>query len=189
MISRARLAALSAGLLLASSAAFAQTEPDTGFYLGGGLTQSRFDNDNFSIDDIDEEDNGWKAILGLRPHRNFAFEANYVNFGESTAPSTSVGGPFSADAEGFAVYGVGIAPVGPIELYAKLGVARLQSDGSSGSPAVFFDDKATELAYGAGIQFRLGSFGLRAEYEKYDTDVIGDLDLITVGFTFNFGSR
>ncbi len=33
----------------------------------------------------------------------------------------------------------------------------------------------------------LGHLGLRAEYEKLDTDVIGDLDVISVGFTFTFG--
>jgi hypothetical protein len=55
--------------------------------------------------------------------------------------------------------------------------------------AVLFEDKATELAYGAGIQFRMGALGLRAEYEKYDTDVIGDLDLITVALTYTFGPR
>ena len=182
------LAVASMTLLGAAGTAMAQdAEPNTGFYIGGGLTQSRFDNDDFDVDDIDDEDNSWKAILGFRPHKNFAFEANYVNFGKSTQPSTVGGGPFEADADGYAAFGLGIIPVGPIELYGKLGVARIDSDGNVG--AVFFEDKATELAYGAGIQFRLGGLGLRAEYEKYDTDVIGDLDLITVGLTYTFGPR
>ncbi|MEO8314637.1 MAG: outer membrane beta-barrel protein [Pseudomonadota bacterium] len=182
-----RLAALPAILLL-STGAFAQdAEPDTGFYLGAGLTQSRFDNDDFDVDDIDNEDNSWKVILGARPHRNFAFEANYVNFGKSTQPSVPAGGPFEADADGYALFALGIAPIGPIELYGKLGVSRIDSDGNVG--AVFFKDKATQLAYGAGIQFRLGGLGLRVEYEKYDTDVIGDLDLITAGVTYTFGSH
>ncbi len=34
-----------------------------------------------------------------------------------------------------------------------------------------------------------GAFALRAEYEKFDTDVVGDLDLISVGFTYTFGSH
>jgi hypothetical protein len=64
------LAALSAALLASAGTAMAQdTEPDTGFYIGGGLTQSRFDNDDFDVDDIDDEDNSWKAIIGFRPHR------------------------------------------------------------------------------------------------------------------------
>jgi hypothetical protein len=182
-----KLVALSS-VLLGSTAVLAQdAEPQTGFYLGGGLTQSRFDNDDFDVDDIDNEDNSWKAILGARPHRNFAIEANYVNFGEATQPSVPAGGPFEADADGYALFAMGIAPLGPIELYGKLGISRIDSDGNVG--AVFFEDEATEMAYGAGIQFRIGALGLRAEYEKYDTDVIGDLDLITVGLTYTFGSR
>jgi hypothetical protein len=182
-----KLAALSAGLL-AGTTAFAQAaEPQTGFYLGAGLTQSRFDNDDFDVDDIDNEDNSWKAILGARPHKNFAFEANYVNFGKSTQPSVSAGGPFRADADGYALFALGIAPVGPIELYGKLGVSRIDAKGNV--DAVLFEDHATEFAYGAGLQFRLGGLGLRAEYEKYDTDRVGDLDLITVGVTYTFGSR
>lgn len=180
-------AALAAAALLGSAAVSAQEAPTTGFYLGAGFTQSRFDNDDFDVDDIDNEDNSWKAIVGFRPHPNFAAELNYVNFGKSTQPSVPAGGPFEADAEGFAAFGVGIMPVGPVELYGKLGVARLDSKGNVG--AVFFDDKATEFAYGAGIQFRLGGLGIRAEYEKYDTDVVGDLDLITVGLTYTFGAR
>ncbi len=182
-----KLAALSAVLLGSAGVFAADAEPQTGFYLGGGLTQSRFDNNDFDVDDIDDEDNSWKAILGARPHRNFAIEANYVNFGKSTQPSVPAGGPFEADADGYALFALGIAPIGPIELYGKLGVSRIDSDGNVG--AVLFEDKATELAYGAGIQFRIGALGLRAEYEKYDTDVIGDLDLITVGLTYTFGSH
>jgi hypothetical protein len=182
------LAALSAVLLAGAGTAMAQdAEPNTGFYIGGGLTQSRFDNDDFDVDDIDNEDNSWKAILGARPHPSFAIEANYVNFGKSTQPSVTAGGPFEADADGYALFGLGIFPLGPVELYGKLGVSRIDSDGNVG--AVFFEDEATELAYGAGIQFRIGALGLRAEYETYDTDVIGDLDLITVGLTYTFGAR
>lgn len=182
------LAALSAALLFGTGAVMAQgAEPNTGFYIGGGLTQSRFDNDDFDVDDIDDEDNSWKIILGARPHPNFAIEANYVNFGEATQPSVPAGGPFEADADGYALFGLGIVPLGPVELYGKLGVSRIDSKGNVG--AVLFEDKATELAYGAGLQFRIGALGLRAEYEKYDTDVIGDLDLITVGLTFTFGAR
>ena len=46
------------------------------------------------------------------------------------------------------------------------------------------EDDDIELAYGAGAQFNLGALGLRAEYEKFDTDVIGDLDVISAGVTF-----
>jgi opacity protein-like surface antigen len=77
--------------------------------------------------------------------------------------------------------------MGPVDLYLKAGLARLDADGNMG--AVVFEDKKTEFAYGAGLQFRLTNFAIRAEYEKYDTDVVGDLDLITLGATYTFGPR
>jgi hypothetical protein len=187
MTSRAiTLSALSAALLLSTGAMAQDMGPGTGFYVGGAFTQARFDNDDFDVEDIDDEDNSWKLIAGIRPAPAFAFEANYVNFGESSAPSVAVGGPFEAKAEGFALFGLGILPLGPVELFGKLGAARIDSKGNVG--AVFFDDKATEFAYGAGAQMRFGGFAIRAEYEKFDTDVIGDLDLISLGVTFTFGT-
>lgn len=190
MMSRTRMTTLSAAMLaaMASTGVLAQdASPGTGFYIGGSLTQSRFDSDNFDVDDIDDEDNSWKAIVGVRTTPNLAFEANYINFGKSTAPSASVGGPFVADADGFALYGVGLMPVGPVELFLKAGVSRIDAKGNVG--AVFYDDKATEFAYGGGVQLRLNNLAFRAEYEKFDTDVIGDLDLISVGFTYTFASN
>ncbi|MEO6186622.1 MAG: porin family protein [Steroidobacteraceae bacterium] len=190
MMSRTRLTTLSAAVLaaMASTGVLAQdASTGTGFYVGGSLTQSRFDSNNFDVDDIDDEDNSWKAIAGMRVSPHLAFEANYINFGKSTAPSVNAGGPFVADADGFAIYGVGLLPVGPVELFGKAGVSRIDAKGNVG--AVFYEDKATQFAYGAGVQLRLNQFALRAEYEKFDTDVIGDLDLISVGFTFTFASN
>jgi opacity protein-like surface antigen len=182
-LSAAMLAAMASTGVLAQDAA-----PTTGFYVGGSLAQSRFDSDNFDVDDIDDEDNSWKAIVGIRTLPQLGFEANYINFGKSTAPSVSAGGPFLADADGYAVYGVGFLPLGPVDLFLKAGISRIDAKGNVG--AVFYDDKATEFAYGGGLQWRLGSsFALRAEYEKFDTDVIGDLDLVSVGFTFTFASN
>jgi OOP family OmpA-OmpF porin len=180
------LAALSAALLASTGALAQDSAPATGFYIGGAFTQARFDNNDFAVEDIDDEDNSWKLIAGMRTTPNLAFEANYINFGQSSAPSVSVGGPFEAKADGFALFGVGLMPLGPVELFAKLGAARIDSKGNVG--AVLFEDKATELAYGAGVQLLLGGFAIRAEYEKFDTDVIGDLDLISVGFTYTFGA-
>lgn len=96
-------------------------------------------------------------------------------------------GPFEVKAKGYSVYGVGIAPIGPVEGFLKAGLARLDADGNVG--AVVFEDKDTEFAYGAGLQLRLGALAIRAEYEKFDTDVAGDLDLISLGATFTFGPR
>lgn len=158
-----------------------------GFYIGGAGMQSRFDSDNFDVEDVDDEDTGWKAIAGFRLHPNFAVEGSYVSFGNASAPSTALGGPLDAEANAMSLFGVGLAPMGPVDLFLKAGMARIDADGTVG--AVAFEDKAWEFAYGAGIQWNLGNLALRAEYEKFDTDVIGDLDVISLGVTFTLGAR
>jgi OmpA-OmpF porin, OOP family len=177
--------AIAVSLLWTSSALAQDTEVEPGFYLGAGITQSRWDADNFDVDDLDDEDNSWKAIAGYRFHPNFAVEANYIDFGEASAPATPPAARFDAEAKGFAMYAVGTVPISMVDLYAKAGAARIDGEGRFGD--VGFQDDATEFAYGAGIRLRLQNFGIHAEYEKFDTDVVGDLDLITLGATYSFG--
>jgi OOP family OmpA-OmpF porin len=185
MLAGAIAIAIAASLFWSSSASAQDTEVEPGFYLGAGITQSRWDADNFDVDDLDDEDNSWKAIAGYRFNPNFAVEANYVDFGEASAPATPLAARFDAEAKGFALYAVGTVPISMVDLYAKAGAARIDGEGRFGD--VGFQDDATEFAYGAGIRLRLQNFGLHAEYEKFDTDVVGDLDLITLGATYSFG--
>jgi hypothetical protein len=155
-----------------------------GFYLGAGVTQSRFDADTFTID---HKDNSWKAIAGLRISDTAAIEANYVDFGKATAPAVVAGGPFATKASAISLFAVGIMPAGWTELYVKVGAARTSADGNIGG--FRFRDAPIKFAYGAGLQFRLQQLALRAEYEKYNTPVINDLDLITLGATYTFGGQ
>lgn len=179
---------VAAPLLILAGQVQAQTaDPTTGVYVGAGITRSHFKSSNFNLDDVDNNDNSWKAILGFRANRNFGVEANYIDFGKASAPAQPSGGPFQVKPKGFGVEGVGFAPMGPVDLFLKAGIARLDAKGNIG--AATFSDKKTEFAYGAGLQFRLANFAVRAEYEKYDTDVVGDLDLITLGATYTFGPR
>lgn len=152
--------------------------------MGGGITQTRFDADNFSAADVDDEDNSWKAIAGYRFVPQFAVEANYVDFGEATAGSLIPGvAGSSAEAQAFAAYAVGMIPVPWFDLFAKAGAAQIDPKLTGPAPR---DDDTTEFAYGGGAQARLGNVAIRAEYEKFDTDVIGDLDLISLSATFTF---
>lgn len=164
------------------STAFAAEGP----YVGAGILQSRFDSDNFDVDDVDDDDISWKILGGYRFTPNLGVEAAWTDFGESDAPATALGGPLEAKADAISVFGVGSWPVGPLDLFVKVGAARIDAKGSVGSIA--FQNKETELAYGAGVQFNLANLGLRAEYEKFDTDVIGDLDVISLSAVFTFGA-
>lgn len=182
-------ASIAIAALLAASAALAQdADEPKGFYFGGGLTETRFDADDFDVsdvDDIDDKDNSWKVIAGYRFVPQFAAEANYVDFGEATAPSLIPGTQgFASEARALALYGVGMLPVPYFDLFVKAGAAQI--DAKQSGPGLNVDDDTTEFAYGAGAQARFGALGIRLEYEKFDTDVVGDLDLLSLGATFTF---
>jgi OOP family OmpA-OmpF porin len=162
----------------------ADEEVVKGFYAGAAVSQARFDDDNFSFDDLDDEDRTWKVLGGYRFHPNFAIEGSYVDFGEATAPGALGVDPFAAEAKAFAIDGVALIPVPYIDLFAKAGVARVEAEGAGRSIA--FDDDTTEFTYGGGAQWRWRNLAVRAEYEKFDTDVIGDLDLVSLGATYTF---
>jgi opacity protein-like surface antigen len=180
-------AAVAAPLLMLAAQANAQaSEPPVGLYVGGALAQSNFDEGNFDFDDIDDEGSGWKATLGYRFNRSLGMESSFIYFGKATAPSDLVGGPL-AEARSIPVYGVGFLPLGPVDLFGKIGMALIDAQGKVGE--VEYDDRGIEFAYGLGAQFRLNRFAIRAEYERFDTGVIGNLDLISLGVTYTFGTN
>jgi hypothetical protein len=62
-------------------------------------------------------------------------------------------------------------------------MARWESDVSllGGSQS----DSGTDPTYGAGAQFRVGSFAFRLEYERFELDDDSS-DLVSIGFTYTF---
>lgn len=155
-----------------------------GLYLGAGLTQSRFDGNGFDL--RHNTDNNVKGILGMRFTDHFAAEANYIDFGSVDAPAqTPATYPFRVKAKGYSAFAVGLVPLRWGDVYGKLGAARVDSDGARSG--LLFSDNATKVAYGAGVQVHFAQFGVRAEYEKYTTNRVGDLDVITLGATYTFG--
>ncbi len=45
-------------------------------------------------------------------------------------------------------------------------------------------DRTTEFAYGWGVQWRWRTLAIRGEYERLDADVLGDLNMVSVGLTY-----
>ncbi len=169
-------------LVLGTGAASAA---DNGFYLGGGFVQSEIG--GFESDQFDFDDSGWKIIAGFRPLDMFAVEAEYMDLG-SESVSLGALGTASADVTTAAAFGVLLLPLAPIDLYAKAGIAMWNVDGGvSGAIGNFsFDDDGTEFAYGAGVQARFGSFGIRGEYEAFDVEDSDGVELFSVAFTWTF---
>jgi OOP family OmpA-OmpF porin len=156
---------------------------DNGFYLGASVGQANLKiddltNNTFENDDFDADDMAFKLIAGIRPLDWLGVEAAYVNFGEPE--DTVLGQKLKADGDGISAFAVGFLATGPVDLFAKVGLISWDSK-ISGS----FDDDGTDLAYGAGAQFRVLGLSIRAEYEKFDISDV-DLDMISVGATYTF---
>ena len=156
---------------------------DNGFYLGASVGQANLKIDDLTNgtlenDDFDADDMAFKLIAGIRPLDWLGVEAAYVNFGEPE--DTVLGTKLKADGDGISAFAVGFLATGPVDLFAKVGLISWDSK-ISGS----FDDDGTDLAYGAGAQFRVLGLSIRAEYEKFDISDV-DLDMISVGVTYTF---
>lgn len=178
-----------AAALLVSFIVFAPAESEAGGYIGGSIGQSYIELDAGTPAvpvNFDEEDFGWKLMAGY----NFDFavitlgvEADYVDFG---APSGDVlGSQIEVDANGFAGFGTAGFDLGPVGVFAKLGViswdASFSVDGfDAGS------DDGTDTAYGVGIKFSLASVEIRGEYEIYNIEDSDDVAMLSVGLVWRF---
>jgi hypothetical protein len=168
----------------------AATVADTGLYVGAGYVRAQVNNVfgttgyGFKIDD-----NAWKAILGFRPIPPFAIEANYVNLGHQSAGLLG-GAPYGhADARAFDIFGVGLLPLGPIDLYGKAGGARWTLSGNLQGPnSTLFalDRSGTSFVWGAGVQAHWGPLGARLEYEHFKMPYTDGARLYTAAVTFTF---
>jgi hypothetical protein len=171
------------GLLLSACVAVpgAALAADNGFYVG--LASSEVSSDYAFAGGDADDDRGLKAIVGFRPLDSFAIEANYVDMGETNVPISFPPSTLSIDSEALSVSAVGLVALPLVDLYGRVGMARWESDVSllGGSQSA----SGTDPTYGAGAQFRVGSFAFRLEYERFELDDDSS-DLVSIGFTYTF---
>src|SRR5918994_2474543 len=160
-------------LLLASLAApYAALAADNGFYLGlaSSDVSSDYELGPAAVADADDE-RGFKGIVGFRPLDSFAIEANYVDLGETRVPlglacvTTPCPTEAQIDSQAISVSAVGLIALPLVDLFARVGYARWESDVA---PFATGEQDGGDATYGAGAQVRLGSFALRLEYERFD---------------------
>ena len=113
---------LTLAALLLSSILFANVGAAAGLYLGAGIGQAGI-KDNINTENFDENDAAYKVFLGWRskvlPVFDVAFEAAYTDFGK---PSQTLGGQrVETNINGPSIAGLAILPLGPFDLYGKLG--------------------------------------------------------------------
>ena len=158
---------------------------DNGIYLGGSVGQAgvsieeSFEGQDF---DYDADSTAFKAIVGWRFLDWLAVEGNYIDLG--SGDDTIEGVKFETDVSGVSLSAVGFLPVGPVDLFARVGAVNWDADLSALGET--FSDDGTDLTYGVGAQFRVWSLSIRAEYEQFDVDAADTVDLISVGVTWTF---
>jgi hypothetical protein len=175
-----RLSAI-ALLTIAASGPASVLAAESGFYLGGGVGQSTFKDDASNID-FDENATGWKAFAGYRigalPILDFAGELTYRDFGS----------PDEADAEfeadGYDASALAILTLGPIDLFARLGIGRYSVDTRiSGASR---DEDSTSEIYGVGAGFRIGPVNIRVEWERVEPDLVDNIDMYSLNAYWRF---
>ena len=172
----------SALLVLAGPAFAQQTEDDQrtgknveGLYIGGGIGDfsSSIDEVN-NLDQIDDAgidftdgDNATKLFAGWNFNRYFAVQGDYVDFGDqSGAVSPSVSG--TSNVKGFAPSLVGTLPIGPVELFGRVGMMFYNVDVNLNGGQLI-DDSANDMVWSAGVGIDIADrLNLRLEYEQID---------------------
>jgi opacity protein-like surface antigen len=211
-VRRRRLASTVLGLCASGAAmAVAAAEP-LGLYVGGAIGQgavaANVPNPNVPVadfpiptsDTFNQEHFAFKLMAGARPVQTLGAEFSYLNLG---SPNGSLfGHPASASMKGESAFGVLYLPVPLVDVFAKAGVARIQSTVSGfapdgipdfvcmagvpcGTSPLRQDRTDTRFAAGAGLQVRLDAWAVRAEYERFDAAGENPY-LLSVGLTWSF---
>lgn len=115
--------------LLGASAAMAQADNPNGPYLGAGWGRFKLNVQNLddagtaASDIVHSKNNAQKYFLGYRMNPYWALEAAYIDLRRCGDRFTATGsnGNYRVDISGFSPALVGSVPIGPFEVFAKVG--------------------------------------------------------------------
>jgi hypothetical protein len=164
-----------------------------GLYLGGGIGDFSSSIDEVNrLDQIDDAgvdftdgDNAMKLFVGWNFNRFFALQGDYVDFGDqSGAVSPSVRG--TSNVKGFAPSVVGTLPIGPIELFGRVGVMFYNLDVNLNGGQLI-DDDANDMVWSAGIGIDIKDrLNLRLEYESIDIPQFDEANAVWLNAAWKF---
>ena len=163
-----------------------------GLYIGGGIGDF-----SSSIDDIDsltqindsidftDGDNATKLFAGWAFNRYFAVQGDYVDFGDqSGAVSPSVSG--TSNVKGFAPSIVGTLPIGPVELFGRIGMMFYNLDVNLNGGQLI-DDSANDMVWSAGVGIDIKDrLNLRLEYEQIDIPQFDQANAVWLNAAWKF---
>jgi len=202
----------------------ANAQDDVGrFYIGGSIGETKFGDfgarddfcDSFGrgIIDCSNKDTGVKFYGGYTPHKNFAVEGGFIDFGEVKATYvlddngrlTRV--TIKTRANTFFLAGMGKISVHPkATLFGKFGLHRWDWEIDSipvDGDGAYLEDDGVDLFYGIGGEvapFSNKKIKLRMEYEMFElenfndklfgreltNDLDTDLEFLSIGVTYTF---
>jgi hypothetical protein len=177
----------------------AQEDNPNGVYLGAGWGQ--FNLDLEGLDDVgsglrdvaDSDDNAWKLFAGYRFNPYFALEGAYIDFGthDDRFDTSGSDGNYRVQLSGFAPYVMGTVPLGPVELFARLGYLfydnDVRIDFDSPGPDIDSSHSGSDLLYGGGVGVTiLERLNLRAEYEVVDLEDASNSDAMWLAAAWRF---
>ena len=160
--------------LLLSGLCISRVDAAGGLYLGAGLGQATI-KESAGGATFDASDAAYKAFVGYRfnliPIIDLAVEGGYIDFGK---PSQTLSGQnVQFKLHGYDAAALLIFPLGPIDLYGKVGMLSWKADVTpSGTGS---STSGSDPFYGVGVGFYIWKIGIRAEYERYnikDTDTV-----------------
>ena len=177
------------------TAAIPTSAIENGLFIGGSIGGS-----SLEIRDFDDElgdlrfsggDTAYQLFAGFRFLNFLAVEAGHADLGDPTDVIASIEGDeleVRIGLNGLDAFAVGLLPLGPVDLFAKVGVVSWDAD----IVAVLVDvidsdsDSGTDAAYGIGVALRLGQVALRAEGEQFKIADAEDVYMFSIGATFTF---
>jgi hypothetical protein len=173
--------------------AFAQDDTE-GPYFGGGVGDFSAAVDEINnLDDVDDVgidfsdgDNATKLFGGWRFNEFVALQGDFVDFGESSgAVATSVT-PGTSDIQGLAPSVVGTLPLGPFELFGRVGVMFYEADLNLTGGRII-DESGEDIVWGLGAGLDVGKrVNLRLEYEEIDIEALDEADALWLNFAVKF---
>ena len=159
------------------------------------------------LNSFDRSDSGYQFSLGVRGLEMLGAEVDYFDLGSGSVTNAYSGVGFVSNTtlgqKGEAAYAMLYLPVPVIDIYLKAGVDRITSNlgaafnlqgvctfpvlpgGTCNEQSLSTHTTTTGLALGAGAQWQLGNWGLRAEYERF-TAYGGHPDMISLGVVWTF---
>lgn len=182
---RAALATLAVAAVCTAGLAQAQV-PGADVYVGVAVGQGKVaaQDEDLGFEQFKDDHTAFKVLAGVRAASLLGAELAYMNFGKA---SDEIGGvEATGKLKGISVFGLVYLPLPlpVLDVYGKAGFARLNTKISSGDVRLL-SAKEEDFAYGAGVQLKLGSFALRAEYERFNSSGT-DPQLLSLGFVKSF---